>query len=269
MKEPTPLHQIQIWAQRQLADYDANRPGTLFGAGIVLDIAPAYALQSAVEKLRQRRGERMIGYKVGCTSPTIRQQLGIDHCITGRLYNSEYHTSGATLSRSQFASLAIEGELAIVLSREPVEQDFSVDANVIPSFVESVFPVIELHNHVMRGKLPSAGELIANNALHAGFVVGSKLDLSDSCVERRFDSVSLSILCYDQEVDSCIGVELTRTINSSLKWLTCALRDQGARLFAGQIVLTGSIPKLISISRDCKIQVNTTPFGSVGAAFIA
>ena len=76
---------IEQWASRQLADYDAHDPGTLFAEGVVLTVAEGYALQSAVAELRCRRGERVVGYKVGCTSPTIRAQLGIDNCITGRL----------------------------------------------------------------------------------------------------------------------------------------------------------------------------------------
>lgn len=57
--------QMQRWAARQLADYVARKPGTLFADGIVLDVATGYALQSAVAKLRCDRGERIIGYMVG------------------------------------------------------------------------------------------------------------------------------------------------------------------------------------------------------------
>ena len=103
---------IQRWASRQLADYDARQPGTVFAEGVVLDVTQGYELQSAVAQLRCDRGERTIGYKVGCTSPAIRAQLGIDHCVSGRLYDdSEQHSSGAVLSRKGFANLAIEGEL--------------------------------------------------------------------------------------------------------------------------------------------------------------
>ena len=89
--------QISAWAARQLADYDARTPGSVFGDCVMLSVAEGYKLQSAVASLRCERGERIIGYKVGCTSPKIRGQLGIDHCVTGRLFDSEKHESGATL----------------------------------------------------------------------------------------------------------------------------------------------------------------------------
>ena len=49
---------IQGWAARQLADYDARQPGTMFAEGVVLDVAEAYELQAAIAELRSRRGER-------------------------------------------------------------------------------------------------------------------------------------------------------------------------------------------------------------------
>ena len=254
--------QIRRWASRQLADYDARQPGTVFAEGIVLDVAQAYELQSAVAQLRRDRGERMIGYKVGCTSPIIRAQLRIDHCVTGRLYDSEQHSSGAVLSRNDYANLAIEGELAVELSHEPNEKDFS--GVEIPACVARVFPVIELHNHVMRGEQPSAGELIANNAIHAGFVAGCGVSPKDALGEP-----SLSIFADGRLLDECAGSTLIQTIHSSLKWLTAIVRDRGDRLSAGQIILTGSIPSLSPIGEDCRIRVSAPPFGSVEVKFIS
>jgi 2-keto-4-pentenoate hydratase len=254
--------QIGRWASRQLADYDARQPGTVFAEGVVLTVAEAYELQSAVAELRHRRGERTIGYKVGCTSPKIRAQLGIDHCVTGRLYDSEQHRSGAVLSRNRYANLAIEGELAVELSREPTEHDFC--GLEVPACVARVVPVIELHNHVLRGEQPSAGELIAHNALHAGFVAGCGVSPNEVSGEP-----SLAIFADDRLLDACNGPSLIRTIRSSLKWLMEMVRDRGDQLAAGQIILTGSIPSLIPIREDCRIRVEASPFGSVEVKFIA
>ena len=157
-------------AARQLKDYDSHQPGMLFAEGCVLDVSQGYELQNAVAKLRFQRGERLIGYKVGCTSSAIQEQLKITHRVRGFLFDTEHYESGVALSRQSFDNLAIEGELAIELSREPREEDFA--DHLLPPCISRIFPVIELHNHVMRGQQSSAGELIANNAIHAGFVSG-------------------------------------------------------------------------------------------------
>ena len=257
--------QTQLRASRQLADYDACQPGTMFAEGVALDVAQAYEIQSAVAQLRCDRGERLIGYKVGCTSQKIRAQLGIDHCVSGRLYGSEQHKSGAVLSRKGFANLAIEGELAVTLLHEPDARVFS--GCEFPACVARVFPVIELHNYVMRGEQSLTGELIANNSLHAGFVAGAHVDPSDLCREQFLDSSALSILADNRLLDECDGRALIQTINSSLEWLTEVVHGRNERLRAGQIILTGSILGLIPIIEECHIQVDAPPFGSVEATF--
>ncbi|MCP4788351.1 MAG: hypothetical protein GY903_01650 [Fuerstiella sp.] len=254
--EASTTSQIERWASRQLADYDACQPGTMFADGVVLDMIQAYQIQLAVAKLRCGRGEQVVGYKVGCTSPKIRAQLGIDHCVTGRLYDSEQHTSGKELSRAKYANLAIEGELAVELSHKPTEPDFLEPG--IPACVARVFPVIELHNYVMRGEQPSASELIAHNALHAGFVAGRGISPQAADGEP-----SLAILMNDQLLEECAGFPLIQTIHSSLKWLMETVRDRDDQLAAGQIVLTGSLPSLIPIYKDGHISVDAPPFGKV------
>lgn len=253
---------LEAWAVRQLADYDARNPGSLFGEGVVLSVAEAYALQAEVARLRCRRGEKIVGYKVGCTSPTVREQLGIDHCVTGRLYDSEQHASGVTLSRRDFAGLAIEGELAVELSREPAEEDFAAEG--IPACVARVFPVVELHNLVMRGEQPTAGELIANNAIHAGVVGGS-----GRAPEDVSDEPSLVIYQDGQVLGECSGDVLIVTIASSLKWLARVVRERGDHLCGGQIILTGSVPSLFPIRDDGRVRVEAPPFGSVDVEFTA
>ena len=252
---------LNEWATRQLADYDARTPGSIFGEGVELSVDQGYDLQAAVARLRCERGEKIVGYKVGCTSPTIRRQLGIDHCVTGRLYDSERHASGAQLSCQTFANLAIEGELAVELGREPSENDF-VDPDKIPACVERVFPVIELHHHVLRGKRPSAGELISHNAINGGFVEGPGLSADDFAGDP-----SLAIFADDQLLEFCEGSVLLQTIHSSLKWLASIVKKRDDRLCAGQIVLTGSIPSLVPVSDNCRIRVEAPPSGNVEATF--
>ena len=78
----------------------------------------AYELQGEVARLRERRGETVIGFKVGCTSRPIQEQLGMDGPIFGRLFDTECHRSGVHLSYARYANLAVEGELAVRLSRD-------------------------------------------------------------------------------------------------------------------------------------------------------
>jgi 2-keto-4-pentenoate hydratase len=104
-----------------LADHDARQPNAVFaGRGadwVTLD--EAYALQGAVAALRRARGERCVGYKVGCVSSAIQRQFGLHQPVRGYLWAGERHPSGTCLEPARYACLAIEGELALQLGRVP------------------------------------------------------------------------------------------------------------------------------------------------------
>ena len=131
----------------------------------------------------------------------------------------------------------------------------------IPGAIDRVFPVIELHDSVFRRADPSPDELIANNALHVGFVYSSNpsSNLGDAPATLRID-------IDDVPIATVSGAELTRTVVESLAWLACQLSPFGGGLQAGQTVLCGSIADLIPISAECGITVTTDRFGSVACA---
>jgi 2-keto-4-pentenoate hydratase len=252
---------ISSFAARQLRDYDARAPGTLFSQGISLNEEEAYAIQAEVSRLREKRGERVIGYKIGCLSAVVQEQLGIDHPIFGRLFASECQESGVELSLNRFTGLAIEGELAIRLM-EKVPSTGADDDRILRC-VSSVFPVIELHNYVLRGPHPAATELIANNGLHAGFVMPSEdLGVPSS------DNLSLRILLNGGTVVELPRFPWRETIVRSVAELSSLLATHGLSLGEGQIVLTGSLAELIRIPAATNVEVDIPNHGRVAACFV-
>ena len=57
---------IDVLAQRMLDDYDSKNPGMLFAEGLRMNVDEAWQLQTAVASLRIKRGEKPVGYKIGC-----------------------------------------------------------------------------------------------------------------------------------------------------------------------------------------------------------
>ena len=76
-------------SRRMLANYDAKAQSTCDVELLDLTTHEAYALQAEIARLREQRGERVIGYKVGCTSQTIQHQLSVNEPILGRLFEAE------------------------------------------------------------------------------------------------------------------------------------------------------------------------------------
>ena len=239
-------------AARRLEHFDRRAPDP---TAAVADPEEGYAIQAEVARLRQDRGEIVIGYKVGCTSPATQRQLAIDGPIFGRLFEGERWPSGVVLARDRFLQLAFEGELAVHLGRELPDEP---DAAAVLASIDAVFAVIELHHFPYREQGPSAAELIASNGVHAGHVfAGAGVAALDDA------SASLSIDIDGSEAAAVSGPELTRTIASSLAWLARELPRRGERLQPGHTVLCGTVAPLLPAPDAREVTVTTDRFGSV------
>lgn len=243
-------------ARSQLSDYDAHTPGTMFaGQGMTLTLDDAYRLQIETARLRQQRGELVVGYKIGCVSETIRRQLGIRHPVFGHVFRHEIHTSPAILSASEFSRPGIEGEFAVRLKeaiRRPRDLHEAPDR-----FVGEVFPVIELHNYLFRGPEPTAAELIANNALHAGVVVPSE---RVSLGGERSIEIRVSI---DNGIDDKAVVDPLATLPE----LVSRLDAYGIQPARGDLLLTGSPLPLYSVAPGHTATVSCSGLAELKATF--
>ena len=84
--------EIDTFSQKILEDYDSKNPGTIFKNKIIISNADALILQSTVSKLREKRGEEIIGYKIGCVLRETQKKMGFTQPAWGTLWKSELHT---------------------------------------------------------------------------------------------------------------------------------------------------------------------------------
>ena len=238
-------------AARQLADYRACTLGSFFGEEdrprLTLD--DAYAAQAEVARLRVTDGESVAGYKVGATGPGTRRQFGMDGPVRGFVYDTELHPSGATLSHASYANLAIEGELAVRLGD---------DAEIV-----QIFPLIELHNYVLRSGTPTLQELVANSGLHAGVVL-PHTDGTEWSGEEPLDGLlRVEINGKTVEEGSMSGVPGGPA--GSVRWLRRHLEAHGLALSPRQLVLTGTPLGLYPVRPDDTVSVTAGRLGTVEA----
>jgi len=115
--------------------------------------------------VREARGEKVVGFKIGYTSPSVRKAgfrtMGIDHSVHGYLWDTEQRPSGAHIDHRRFG---IEGELAVTL--------LSTESDDVAQWEVEYEPIIEVHSMGMDG--PENGlrglQLIGTNCIHAGVV---------------------------------------------------------------------------------------------------
>lgn len=248
-------------AIQMLKDYDTHTPGTAFAAGLRLHLEEAWLVQNIVATLREKRGETVVGYKIGCVSDCNQQSLGLTHPVWGRLWSTEQYNDGVELCKADFANLAIEAEFAITINKDICADKAS--AETVAEAVESVFPVLELHNLVLHSGASKGHELIANNAIHAGVVRGAGVTCPEGVLET-----DLALLFDEQSMDSWNNIRWPTDVLSAIQWLALRLKGDGKQLVKGDTILTSAMGPPLPVGEARQVNVTSSAFGNVRATFV-
>ena len=252
--------EIEIFSKKILEDYDANNPSLIFKDRIKINNSDAILIQSTVSKLREKRGEEIIGYKIGCVLKETQKKMGFKEPAWGTLWKSELHENGVILNKKDYSNPAMEAEFGVILNRDIDPKLASFD--YILQSIESIYPLIEIHNLVFYGERPNGAELLANNAIHAGVVLGSETKYPD--VNQLTDLK----LIYDKKlVEVWSNKKWPHDMLSELEWLIKAQAKLKNVLKKGNLILTGAYGFPVPIEEKRIIEVTSSAFGDVNATF--
>ena len=233
--------EIDTFSKKILEDYDAKNPGTIFKDKIKISNSDALILQLTVSKLRENRGEEVIGYKIGCVLKETQKKMGFNQPAWGTLWKSELHKSGVTLNRKDYSNPAMEAEFGIILNRDLQTENISFE--YILDSIDSIYPLIEIHNLVFHGDAPYGAELLANNAIHAGVVLGPETKLPIEKIETDLK------LIYDNNImDTWVNKKWPVDMLSEVDWLIKEQVKNNNYLKKGDLILTGAYGFPVSIN---------------------
>ena len=158
------------------------------------------------------------------------------------------------------ANPAMEAEFGIILDKDI--NSHSVTFEDILDSIASIHPIIEIHNLVFNGEPPHGVELLANNAIHAGVVIG------DAIIEKKYSQVTDLKLKFDGEViDTWSDKKWPNDMLSELGWLIEEQSKIGNRLKKGDLILTGAFGLPVPINDKELVEVKSSLFGNVSALF--
>ena len=253
-------NELDIFSNKILEDYDSKNPSIIFKDKIKITNEEALIIQSNVARLRENRGEEIIGYKIGCVSKDTQKKMGFIQPACGYLWKSELYTSGVELNKKDFTNPAMEAEFGIILNRDIKPELASFD--YILESIEEIYPLIEIHNLVFYGDEPYGSELLANNAIHAGVVLGPETKLPTDKIKTDLK------LIYDNEIiDTWVNKRWPHDMLSEIEWLVKELAKKRIYLKKGDLILTGAYGFPVPINDKKLIEVTSSAFGDVNATF--
>ena len=254
------VKELDIFANKILEDYDFKNPGVIFKEKKIITNEDALLIQSNVARLREKRGEKVIGYKIGCVSKDTQKKMGFNQPACGYLWKSELYASGVELNKKDYTNPAMEAEFGVILNRD-IKPDLASFDYILQS-IEGIYPLIEIHNLVFYGNEPYGAELLTNNAIHAGVILGSETKLPSDKTKTDLK------LIYDQEViDSWTNKIWPNDMLSEIEWLVKEQAKKNNYLKKGDLILTGAYGFPVPINDKKLVEVTSSAFGDVTATF--
>jgi 2-oxo-3-hexenedioate decarboxylase len=217
------------------------------------DLHSAYAVTAAVRRLREDRGERVVGRKIGFTNRTIWSEYGVYAPIWSYVYDTtvlSLEQSEETCELARFLEPRIEPEIVFGLLRAPAPE---MDERALLSCIDWIAHGFEIVQSVFPGWKFTPPDTIAAFGLHGCCLVGSPQRISDNDADewfRALPSFGIALIRDDEVMDRGISANVLDGPLSALRHLVTVLADDphNSRLEAGEIISTGTLTRALPIN---------------------
>ncbi len=205
-----------------------------------------YAIQDAIVIRRLAAGETLGGWKVGCTTATMQEMLGIDSPAGGAVLGGNVLTSPTTLAASATYNPVVECEIGVRLANEVTPRKGGHNANSIAESVATCFAAIELAEmRYPERDAMTVPEFIADDFFQRAVITGP--EVADW---RNIDlpaARGTTTIAGDFKGEG-FGRDVMGHPFAALAWLANALETRGRQLRMGEVVLTGSLVTAMPIT---------------------
>lgn len=233
-----------------------------------LDLADAYTIQAAWQKLKMDRGEQLVGHKIGLTSRAMQAAMNIGTPDSGFLTQKMVFSPNSELRAADFCDPKLEVELAFVLETDLGGDSLAVDE--VLDATQYVVPAVELiaarsfRRDPATNRTRTVVDTIADNAANAGIIMGSN-HVGPREIDLRWVGALGSRNGVIEETGIAAGV--LGHPAEGIVWLARRYHEHGMNLQAGQVILAGSFTRPIDIRPGDDFHFDYGTLGSFGLKF--
>ena len=246
----------------QLLDV-AEREGTAIqqlSAEAALTLEDAYAVQRAGTALREARGERVSGVKLGFTSRAKAEQMGVSDVIIGVLTTAMAATNNAPFDMRRAIHPRIEPEIAFLLGHDIDAKSPVAD---VAAAVTHVAPALEVIDSRYRDFRFDLTDVVADNASAWAYTVGEWVPVAQ--VSAELDLAALDVVLTVDGAEAARG-STADILGDPWAALPAARRlaaEHGQALRCGGVLLAGAATAAVSLQAGFTVTAAVAGLGSV------
>ena len=205
-----------------------------------MDINDAYQISRKFLSLREDEGEKIVGKKIGVTSPVVQEMLGVKQPDFGFLTDVMQVKNKSNFSINDFLiQPRAEAEIAFILKDDLNGPGITRD-DVI-SATEKILPCFEIVDSRIDAWQIKIQDTIADNASCGVFVLGE-----GSCAPNKFLMDELEVVVHKNGdfLSSGLGAAVQGHPAEAIAWLANTLGEYDIPLLKGEFILSGSLVPL-------------------------
>jgi 2-oxopent-4-enoate hydratase len=225
----------------------------------------AYKIQLKLIEEKTRRGEVIIGKKIGLTSKAMQERAGISEPDYGFLTDRMIGYEGFPVKLSELINPAVEAEIGFVL-KEELKGPGVIVSDVLQA-TDYVMPCLEIiDGRTIRypGEWKVENSILDNAAVGRVVFGGKRCSIDD--VDLRY--VGLVFERNGEIVSTAAGAAVYGNPVQAVAWLANKLSEFGVTLKAGETIISGSLIAAVQVSEGDCFTAMFDRLGSVKVKFI-
>ncbi|MFA7585143.1 MAG: fumarylacetoacetate hydrolase family protein [Novosphingobium sp.] len=227
-----------------------------------MTIVDAYRIQARMIERRLAAGETVVGKKIGVTSRSVQQAIGVFEPDFGILTSAMEYKDGAEIPFGTLIQPKAEGEIAFVLKRDLIGPGITAaDVLSATDHVRACFEIVDsrINNWDIRIQ-----DTVADNASCGVYVLG------EDKVDPRDVDLTLAGMVAERNGEIVVagaGAAVQGSPANAVAWLANTLGRLGTPLLAGETILSGALAPMYLFEPGDTLTMRVGGIGGCSVSF--
>ncbi|MES9681902.1 2-keto-4-pentenoate hydratase [Bacillus sp. AFS001701] len=222
----------------------------------------AYQIQLTNVEEKLKKGQKIIGKKIGLTSIAMQELLGVDEPDYGHLLTDMNIPNFGEVQVANMILPKVEAEIAFVLKKDLIGPNITFEDVV--NATDYIVPALEVVDSRIENWKIRLEDTVADNASSCLFVLGNeRFDVKDI----DLPNVTMELYRNEELMNSGKGEAVLGNPIHCVAWLANKLSEFGISLNAGEIILSGALSAAINANAGDLFTAKFPLLGDVSISF--